>query len=137
MRKMKAQAAMEYLMTYGWAILIIIVVVAALYAMGVLRIPTGVAPCSPCFPPGSDVTYIDHTADKLVLRVGPRDLYWVKVYVKGTVVSPDVPAEKYTPGTDLTFTSIGNFAGDVPIVVEVNVTESKLAHNITATLHGR
>ncbi len=32
---MKAQAAMEYLMTYGWAILIVIIVAAALWALGV------------------------------------------------------------------------------------------------------
>ena len=31
----KAQSAMEYLMTYGWAILIIAVVLAALFALGV------------------------------------------------------------------------------------------------------
>jgi len=31
----KAQAAMEYLMTYGWAILIVIIVAAALVALGV------------------------------------------------------------------------------------------------------
>ena len=35
--KMKAQAAMEYLMTYGWAILIVIIVAAALYALGVFN----------------------------------------------------------------------------------------------------
>ena len=33
--KRKAQAAMEYLMTYGWAILIVIIVAAALYALGI------------------------------------------------------------------------------------------------------
>lgn len=31
----RAQSALEYLMTYGWAILIIIIVGAALYALGV------------------------------------------------------------------------------------------------------
>ena len=31
----KAQSAMEYLMTYGWAILIVIIVAAALYALGI------------------------------------------------------------------------------------------------------
>jgi hypothetical protein len=31
----KGQSAMEYLMTYGWAILIVIIVAAALYALGV------------------------------------------------------------------------------------------------------
>jgi len=35
--KMKAQAAMEYLMTYGWAILIVIIVAAALYAFGIFN----------------------------------------------------------------------------------------------------
>ena len=35
--KMKAQAAMEYLMTYGWAILIVIIVAAALWALGVFN----------------------------------------------------------------------------------------------------
>ncbi len=34
MHMKKAQAAMEYLMTYGWAIIIVIIVAAALYAMG-------------------------------------------------------------------------------------------------------
>jgi hypothetical protein len=35
--KKKAQSAMEYLMTYGWAILIVIIVAAALYALGVFN----------------------------------------------------------------------------------------------------
>jgi len=32
---MKAQSAMEYLMTYGWTILIVAIVLATLYALGV------------------------------------------------------------------------------------------------------
>jgi len=35
MRTSKAQSAMEYLMTYGWAILIIAVVLGALFSLGV------------------------------------------------------------------------------------------------------
>ena len=38
--KRKAQAAMEYLMTYGWAIIIIIIVAAALYYLNVFSPPT-------------------------------------------------------------------------------------------------
>ena len=34
-KKFKAQSAMEYLMTYGWAILIIAVVLGALFSLGV------------------------------------------------------------------------------------------------------
>ena len=33
----KAQSAMEYLMTYGWAILVIAVVLAALFALGIFN----------------------------------------------------------------------------------------------------
>ncbi|MGC8538128.1 MAG: hypothetical protein ACP5MZ_04090 [Candidatus Micrarchaeia archaeon] len=34
---MKLQSAMEYLMTYGWAILIVAVVLAALFELGVFN----------------------------------------------------------------------------------------------------
>jgi hypothetical protein len=36
-KKLKAQSAMEYLMTYGWAILIIAVVLGALFSLGVFN----------------------------------------------------------------------------------------------------
>jgi len=42
---------MEFLMTYGWAILIMLVVIAVLFYLGVLN-PRGVAPNSLTFPPG-------------------------------------------------------------------------------------
>ena len=131
----KGQAAMEYLMTYGWAILIIIVVVAALYAMGVFKLPGGgMAPCSPCFPPASDVVYVDHTADSLVIRVGPRKIQDVKVYVDGNVISGG--AGPFDTGDTITFTSTGAFSGDKSIVVEYVVNATGLTHNVTATLHG-
>jgi len=37
MRSIKAQSAMEYLMTYGWAILLIAIVLAALFSLGVFN----------------------------------------------------------------------------------------------------
>ncbi len=46
---MKAQSAMEYLMTYGWAILIIAIVLAALFQLGVFSSST----FAPKAPPGS------------------------------------------------------------------------------------
>ena len=36
-RSEKGQGALEYLMTYGWALLVIVIVGAALYALGVLN----------------------------------------------------------------------------------------------------
>ncbi len=48
-KKKKAQSAMEYLMTYGWAILIVIIVAAALYALGVFNLGTVVGPTATGF----------------------------------------------------------------------------------------
>ena len=74
----KGQAAMEYLMTYGWAILVIIAVIAALYAMGVFKIGGTAVPCSPCFSYFAFVDYGDTngdgTKDTLVIRNGPREI---------------------------------------------------------------
>lgn len=40
----KGQSALEYLMTYGWALVVIVIVVAALVVFGVFSTPTN---CSP------------------------------------------------------------------------------------------
>ena len=37
MKNKRAQAALEYLMTYGWALVIIAIVAAALFAMGIIN----------------------------------------------------------------------------------------------------
>jgi len=47
--KIKSQAAMEYLMTYGWAILIIALTLAVLYSLGIMN-PKNFVPRAP---PGS------------------------------------------------------------------------------------
>ncbi|MFH1587222.1 MAG: hypothetical protein ABID38_05160 [Candidatus Diapherotrites archaeon] len=41
----KAQSALEYLMTYGWALIVIIIVVAALFAFGIFN-PPAAARCA-------------------------------------------------------------------------------------------
>ncbi len=49
-KNFKAQSAMEYLMTYGWAILIIAIVLAALYVLGVFNGSTFIGTsCSPAY----------------------------------------------------------------------------------------
>lgn len=53
----KGQSALEYLMTYGWALVVIIIVIAALFAFGIFNPPTG-GTCR-----GLDkLLYKDHTA---------------------------------------------------------------------------
>ncbi len=134
----KGQAAMEYLMTYGWAILVVIAVVAALYAMGVFKLPTGgVAKCSPCFPPGSAFAYVDHNADTLVVTVGPHEINVTKVTTEpdqGSVTfSPELNGK---PNERLTITCAGCFKGDVKVTITYEDLESGLTHTASATLHG-
>lgn len=65
-RNRKGQAAVEYLTTYGWAILVTLVVGVALWQMGAFKPPST--------PPGctgfSQVTPIDHVADGSADRMG-------------------------------------------------------------------
>lgn len=42
---MKSQSAMEYLMTYGWAVLIIAIVIAVLFDLGIFGAPTATTTC--------------------------------------------------------------------------------------------
>lgn len=122
--KKKGQAAMEYLMTYGWAILIIIVVVGALFAMGVFKTESAVA-CSPCF---SNFAFVDYASGTLIVRNGPNEIEDISLS-SGT---PDVTTAD--PGDDITITGLST-SGDVDLTITYNSTESGLEHTDTATIH--
>ena len=127
----KAQTAMEYLMTYGWAILIIIVVVAALYALGVFSIKGGIA-CSPCF---SYFAYIDFddSADEVYIRNGPRTL---NSLTAGTLtVTPDCSVAPYClPGTDITIVGVDTTTGPVTITLTYVDADTTVSRTDTATI---
>ena len=119
----KGQAAMEYLMTYGWAILIIIVVVGALFAMGVFNTKSAVA-CSPCF---SNFAFVDYSDGTLMIKNGPKEIT-IDGIIGGT------GSGTYDPGADITITGIST-TDDVDITITYNVTTSGLQHTDTATIH--
>jgi uncharacterized protein (UPF0333 family) len=65
----KGQVSLEYLMTYGIAIAIVVIAVAALYSMGVFSGGgTTVPPCSNCF---GEFNYQAHTmsGDNFILEI--------------------------------------------------------------------
>jgi len=70
-RTLRGQSAMEYLMTYGWAILIIIIVIAVLFYLGVLS-PSNITPTACAFPPNfACVSFkLQDTTGTLSLRMG-------------------------------------------------------------------
>lgn len=133
---MKAQAALEFLMTYGWAILIIIAVIAALYAMGVFSLPSGgLGKCSPCFPAGSALAYSDHNADTLVVTVGPSKLNNVNASTSAGSTTNQVGP--FDPGERVTLSAVTDvFAGDVTVTVYYTDDASNLSHSVAVSLHG-
>jgi len=117
---------MEYLMTYGWAILIVIIVVAALWAMGVFQVPSAPVPCSPCF---NYFAYVDYAAGTLILRNGPQE-----INITG-VTGGNLPATtQYTAGKQITIDGIST-TGDVDLTITYTVVASGLSHTDTATIH--
>jgi hypothetical protein len=79
--KVKSQAAMEYLMTYGWAILIIALVLGVLYSLGIMN-PKNFLPRAPpgsCFvfrpngPGTTDFVSLQGTCGYLPMYVGSFD----------------------------------------------------------------
>ena len=128
---MKAQAAMEYLMTYGWAILIVVIVVAALYAMGVFTASPSVA-CSPCF---SNFAYVDYAAGNLLVRNGPQSIDTITIAaVPDTGANATITPTSATSGDMLNITGV-DATGDVEITLTYTVTSSGLTHTDSATVH--
>jgi len=85
--KIKSQAAMEYLMTYGWAILIIALALGVLYSLGIMN-PKNFAPRAPpgsCFvfrpngPGTTDYVSLQGTCGYLPMYVASFN--GVKVYI--------------------------------------------------------
>jgi len=96
----RAQAALEYLMTYGWAILIIAIVAAALYYMNVFG-----GTCSPSatgFPPSGGVTIL--TGEFLVDADGSGEVI-LRNNAGQSVNITKVDIDTYTNGTAMTVAS--------------------------------
>lgn len=111
----KGQAALEYLMTYGWAILIIIVVVAALYAMGVFT-PRRTVPYKGL----SYFAYVDHDSTSLVVTNGAQ-----KIEYAGT---------EYESGATITITH-GCASWPCDVSINYKVVASGLNHTDSVTLY--
>jgi hypothetical protein len=127
--KVKGQTAMEYLMTYGWAILIVIVVVAALYSMGVFSTKGGV-PCSPCF---SKFAYVDHNATYLMITSGAEAISISSITnTGGGVIGGFTAGTLVNPGTVLTLT--GTF-GNGNIINIGYTRQTGMSGTDSATLH--
>lgn len=114
-------------MTYGWAIAIVIVVIAALFAMGVFKLGVTV-PCSPCF---SYFSYLDHNSTHLLLRSGATGIESIAATFDGT--SATVSPTSAIPGDTITLT--GTIKDGTKVVITYIATDSGMSKTDSATLH--
>ena len=66
----KSQSALEYIMTYGWAILIIVIVAVILYSMGIFNPASSLVATVTGFPGFTGVTAVCTPTGVLVMSVG-------------------------------------------------------------------
>ena len=128
----KSQAALEFLMTYGWAILVVLVAVGALAYFGVLS-PDKFLPAK-CFLQ-SGITCLDHkaTATSLILRVQNSLGYDITVdAVKATGCTALGSQGALANGAPATYTLVCVNAGSKyngQANITYTVTETTIQHN--------
>jgi len=131
MRK-KAQAALEFLMTYGWAILLVIVVVGALYATGMLKPCRWTRPQALEFQSDIRVNPVRLTTNEIVFEVyyqpGKADFNGVeliRISVDGKEMSTNLPLT-YSNSTHSNIQLPVKFSSSSPITVRLDTSSLNL-----------
>ncbi len=123
MRSKKSQAAMEFLMTYGWAILVVLAAIGALAYFGVLS-PDRFLPEKCTLPSGMaclDFRYTGSGFELVIQNSAGFDMTNVMVQINGTGCNANATGPTtLTNGQKGTFTvtcspTTGKFRGDVII----------------------
>jgi len=137
----KAQAALEFLMTYGWAILVVLVAIGALAYFGVLS-PDRFLPSKCTLPSGIACTdfVVGATSIQVTLRNGlGSDINTVTVAASGCTVAA---TGALTNGQQAGFTVSGctipsgsKYSGDLNI--SYTSTDSGLAHTLQGAITAR
>jgi len=137
----RSQAAVEFLMTYGWAILVILVAIGALANFGVLS-PGQFLPSKCALPAGIICVDFNVGASKVdvVLRNGLGfDLGDVKIAVSGCTDSPTTNLNNGAQDT-FTATSCGLSSGS-KFSGNINVTYTNIdttrTHKVLGSLRGK
>ncbi len=131
----KGQSALEYLMTYGWALVVIVIVIAALFAFGIFN-PPSTGTCT-----GLDkLAYKDHGYDstnnkfEIALANGAgSNITVTSATISDGSVNGDMNVENssWTLGADNNFSYNG--AVDSPVTVTITYTSgSGITHVETA-----
>ena len=122
-RNKRCQAAMEFLMTYGWAILVVLAAIGALAYFGVLN-PSRFIPETCTLPPTSGIACLDFnvaptSAQIFMMNGGGRDLSITSVAVGNCSKNISV---SFTDGASMLFNITGCSFGAVGSKVKEDLT---------------
>ncbi len=146
---MKAQTAMEYLMTYGWAILIVIIVGAALYALGIFnpatytqstatgfqgfQVPTG----GWQFTNGGQLTVqLKNLAGSNVNITSVQATYAGQAVTNATASNTFAPGDTYTVIVNGLSTSSSGSAYSIPVTISYTNVDTGLTFTSSGTVTG-
>jgi hypothetical protein len=140
----KGQAAMEFIMTYGWAILVVLAAIGALAYFGVLN-PSSALPSSCTIAPGvsCDDFKVSSSSVQLVLRNGfGNDFTAVGVSVTGCTADSNADGDdSWKDGSQLggtggiTLTGCSNGESGARFKQDVNITYTSTS-GVTHSLAG-
>ena len=141
----KSQAALEFLITYGWAILVVIIAIAALAFFGVLNLDAFFP--DRCVLP-VDITCIDHKVESYRAIIVVKNTRGETMTINKVTVSAnnqqcfaDESITLSNGGTAIfTITQCNNGATGTKFDGIINITytiEDKLSHEITGTLRAK
>ena len=105
----KGQTALEYLMTYGWAIIVVIIVVGALYALGLTK---------PCRWTGTQIReFGDFKVGEVKFDGGTKDLSFTLAYLKPEIVESAIISTNVDGGdcNEVTVNNVGVEGTDITI----------------------
>ena len=132
----KGQVSLEYLMTYGIAIAIVVIAVAALYSMGVFSPSSSTVACSPCFSNFAFVDYAENdTIGKLMIKNGPKDLEYVNCTYDNNATACDIPTD--ISANEQVQINLTNPSGNKKVKITYTDKLSKLQHTDEATIHSK
>jgi hypothetical protein len=118
----RAQSAMEYLMTYGWAILIVAIVLGALYSMGVFSasstISTSCVPSSGYYCSISSYAHGSNIIANVGQNTGTNWGSWGYVFCSGCTLTTTGPSA-LTYNTLLTGSNTLSPGAQVPVLLPV------------------